>query len=167
MAGSLWLFLLRNVFGAKSKMFISDFVTILMGLFVVWYVINLLNSHNAHEPLLSRPNQNLAAVALGIENVPVFDTLRVMGMRIMRGRSPFSPDRTHLHHKFIGLGVSYSVTAISMIGINLLIALIGWSCCHYGAGMGAQLHIIIAAGIILVWACIGFTAISPPLDTLL
>ena len=156
MAFSLFLFLLHNVFGAKSKMFIGDSGTMLMGIFVLWYVICLMNSHNAEQHLLLRPNQNLAAVALAIESVPVFDTLRVMAMRMMKGRSPFSPDKTHLHHMFIGLGVSHSVTAISMIGINLLVVIIGFIGYKCGCTLDIQLYVTIAAGVILVWGMYWF-----------
>ena len=156
MAASLIPFLLHNVFGKSSKMYIGDSGTMLMGIIVVWFVIYLLNSNFSEQHLLLRPNMNLCAVALSIESVPIFDTLRVMTTRILNGRSPFSPDKTHLHHMFIGLGVSHGVTSISMILINWVIATIAYVSYRMGASLETQLYLVIAAGVILVWSSYWF-----------
>jgi UDP-GlcNAc:undecaprenyl-phosphate GlcNAc-1-phosphate transferase len=37
--------------------------------------------------------------------VPIFDTVRVMIRRILRGRNPFHADKTHLHHLLLRVGV--------------------------------------------------------------
>lgn len=39
--------------------------------------------------------------------LPVFDTVSVMSQRIAHGRSPFSPDQNHLHHRLLFLGLSH------------------------------------------------------------
>jgi UDP-GlcNAc:undecaprenyl-phosphate GlcNAc-1-phosphate transferase len=39
--------------------------------------------------------------------LPLLDTLLVMGRRVRYGQSPFSPDRTHLHHRFMELGLAH------------------------------------------------------------
>ena len=59
-------------------------------------------------PVLASP-----AMGFGILMLPLLDTLRVFGMRILHGRSPFSPDRNHLHHILLDKG--YSHTAITLI----------------------------------------------------
>jgi UDP-N-acetylmuramyl pentapeptide phosphotransferase/UDP-N-acetylglucosamine-1-phosphate transferase len=41
--------------------------------------------------------------------IPVFDTLRVFGTRIWRGKSPFIADRTHIHHLLTNNGISHSL----------------------------------------------------------
>jgi UDP-N-acetylmuramyl pentapeptide phosphotransferase/UDP-N-acetylglucosamine-1-phosphate transferase len=48
---------------------------------------------------------------LGIVLIPVFDTLRVFAMRIWKGGSPFSPDKTHIHHLLTNQGFSHSFTS--------------------------------------------------------
>jgi UDP-N-acetylmuramyl pentapeptide phosphotransferase/UDP-N-acetylglucosamine-1-phosphate transferase len=42
------------------------------------------------------PNTPIVSVAILI--IPVFDTLRVFFIRVINGKSPFSPDRNHIHH---------------------------------------------------------------------
>jgi len=47
---------------------------------------------------------------LGIVFIPVFDTIRVFALRIWRGRSPFTADKTHIHHLLTTTGFSHSFT---------------------------------------------------------
>jgi UDP-GlcNAc:undecaprenyl-phosphate/decaprenyl-phosphate GlcNAc-1-phosphate transferase len=59
------------------------------------------------------------ATAVAILFIPVFDTLRVFAMRIGNGRSPFSPDKNHLHHRFLALGLPQIMVVTLMLMINL------------------------------------------------
>jgi hypothetical protein len=43
--------------------------------------------------------------------IPVFDTIRVFSLRIWKGRSPFDPDRTHIHHLLTNAGFSHGLTS--------------------------------------------------------
>ena len=47
------------------------------------------------------------AIAILILGLPILDTLMVMSQRIYEGRSPFSPDRNHIHHKLLALGFDH------------------------------------------------------------
>ncbi len=47
------------------------------------------------------------AVAIMILGLPILDTLMVMTQRIYEGRSPFSPDKNHIHHKLLALGLDH------------------------------------------------------------
>jgi hypothetical protein len=53
--------------------------------------------------------------------IPVFDTFRVFIARIIKGRSPFHADRTHLHHYLLDLGFSHTKTVMVLIFASLLI----------------------------------------------
>ncbi len=57
-----------------------------------------------------------------ILGLPVLDTITVMVIRIAQGRSPFSPDRNHLHHKIMALGFYHNeaVAIIYLLQILLL-----------------------------------------------
>ena len=64
------------------------------------------------------------AVAIGILILPLFDTLRVFLIRMSRGRSPFSPDRMHIHHLLIDFGFTHmQATGILVLVSTLFIAL--------------------------------------------
>jgi UDP-GlcNAc:undecaprenyl-phosphate GlcNAc-1-phosphate transferase len=48
-----------------------------------------------------------AAIPILLLAVPILDTLSVMVQRIGEGRSPFSPDKNHIHHKLLALGFDH------------------------------------------------------------
>lgn len=150
-AAALLPFLLHNVFGLRSRMFIGDAGTMVMGMLMTWFVINILSGDTEMAVRLQVPNANLIAMALAILGVPVFDTVRVMVMRMAKRQSPFHPDKTHLHHIFVNVGISHSITALFEIGINLLIVGIWVLSVWQGARMDWQLYIVIAASMLLVW----------------
>ena len=58
-----------------------------------------------------------------ILGLPILDTLWVMTRRILRKTSPFTPDRTHLHHKFLNLGLQHRFTVILIYGLSLFWAI--------------------------------------------
>lgn len=67
------------------------------------------------------------AATLWFLMIPVYDTVRVMLRRMVRGRSPFAADNFHLHHLLIrcGLSVSEAIAVICTLaalgaGIGLL-----------------------------------------------
>lgn len=147
MMASLLPFLLHNVFGKTSRMFIGDAGTMIMGALMSWFVICLLCSECA----IGDGSMNPVALALAILAVPVFDTLRVMMQRLLRGISPFRADKTHLHHAFIEVGVSHSITALSEILIDLVIVLAWYVAYRPGATIEVQFYVVFAAAVICVW----------------
>jgi UDP-N-acetylmuramyl pentapeptide phosphotransferase/UDP-N-acetylglucosamine-1-phosphate transferase len=63
------------------------------------------------EVLLTTP----LVVAFSIIMIPVLDTFRVFGNRILAHKDPFLPDRTHIHHRFIDLGLSHRATLVVIL----------------------------------------------------
>jgi len=51
-------------------------------------------------------------VALLVLAVPIIDTFWVIVRRVSQGRSPFSPDRGHIHHLLLDLGLSHRSTVL-------------------------------------------------------
>jgi UDP-GlcNAc:undecaprenyl-phosphate GlcNAc-1-phosphate transferase len=51
---------------------------------------------------------------------PIFDTLRVFTIRILKGDSPFKADRNHMHHRILTLGFSHIQTTIILASINII-----------------------------------------------
>jgi UDP-N-acetylmuramyl pentapeptide phosphotransferase/UDP-N-acetylglucosamine-1-phosphate transferase len=59
--------------------------------------------------------------------VPVFDSIRVFVARSMEGRSPFSPDRNHIHHLLMDrFELSHRQTTGRILLFNILISLLFW-----------------------------------------
>lgn len=57
------------------------------------------------------------AVALLVLGVPIIDTFWIIVRRLTQGRSPFSPDRSHIHHRLLDLGLSHRDTVLAIYGI--------------------------------------------------
>lgn len=140
--GSLLPFFFHNVFGKTSRMFIGDGGTLVMGVVMSTFVVNCLTSQASLSAI--DPNFGLVPFTLATMSIPVFDTLRVMVSRILRGTSPFHPDKTHLHHMFIDMGFSHAGTTFSILSLNTIIIgsqILAW---YLGASVDVQLYIVIA-----------------------
>ena len=145
---SLIPFFLHNVFGRTSKMFIGDGGTLLMGCVMSVFVLNVLKSGTCCEGFCSW-GLGLVPFTLAMLSVPVFDTVRVMTMRILRKTSPFHADKTHLHHMFIELGFSHIGTTVSILILNCFVVL-GWYISYKcGASIDAQLYIVIVLSMLV------------------
>ena len=152
-AAALLPFLVHNVLGRTSKMFIGDAGTMMMGILMTWFVIQMLRSdHNWGWSLyVSHQNLSLVALTLAILAVPVGDTLRVMFRRIMKGHSPFKPDKTHLHHMLLNYSASHSLTSLMEIGIAFLIVVVWLITYLFRLSQELQFYIVLAAAMLLVW----------------
>lgn len=153
-ASSLFLFFIHNVFGNQSRMFIGDAGTMVMGVLMTWFV--MCSMHDAGRVMILDYAYCPTAMVVAILSVPVADTLRVMTMRVFHGKSPFSPDKTHLHHAFVGIGVSHSITALSEILIDVTVVAIWYLSVRLGAPLHCQLYTVVLVAAILVWGTYAF-----------
>ncbi|WP_409480072.1 MraY family glycosyltransferase [Pseudobdellovibrio sp. HCB154] len=123
LAGSLVGFLVFN--WQPAKIFMGD-----TGAMLVGFVLSVLAIHfiELNKALIAiEPQYWIHAspsVAIGVMAIPIFDMLRVFGLRVLKKKSPFNPDRTHLHHLFIDLGFSHRQLASILFVWNLLVILI-------------------------------------------
>ncbi len=147
---SLLPFLFHNVFGIKSKMFIGDGGTMMLGVLMAIFVFFTLSSATKC-CILETHGVSLLAFSLAIMCIPVFDTLRVMTLRILRGYSPFKPDKTHLHHLFIEMGFSHLGAAMSILSINFIVVLIWLILWKFGASMEWQTYIVVMMGLLVTF----------------
>lgn len=145
--GSLLPFFMHNVFGLRSKMFIGDGGTLMLGMLMVMFLFFAISSKTNCNRLEDR-NMGLAALCIAVFSIPVFDTLRVMLMRILRGKSPFRPDKTHLHHLYIDMGFSHLGAALSILIVNLTIVCLWLTSWLLGASVNLQTHIVLALGVL-------------------
>lgn len=120
LSGILFGFLVFNgrYLGHKrAKVFMGDAGSMLLGFLLAWYFISM---SQGSEKIMS------PVTALWIIGLPLIDTVTTLLRRVMRGRSPFMPDREHLHHTLLHAGFSVcktvslillSATAFGAIGI--------------------------------------------------
>lgn len=120
-AGSVLAFLIYNFHPAK--IFMGDTGSMLIGLVNSILVIKFIQSgagYAAH-PVIAAP-----AVGFAIMLLPLMDTLRVFGIRIIHGRSPFSPDRNHIHHLLMDKGMSHKNVTLTCVTVNSLFIVAGF-----------------------------------------
>jgi len=118
MTGSLLAFLIFNV--APAKIFMGDTGSLLLGIvnsILVIKFIEIASHSDAVIPLSSAP-----AIGFAILFVPLFDTLRIFSHRVFHRRSPFSPDKNHVHHLLLEKGCSHPTVTLIAILFNILIA---------------------------------------------
>lgn len=149
-AAALVPFYLHNAFGNASRMFIGDGGTLMLGTLLTLCVFCTL-SQNAPSVTLEENGISLVAFSLAIMGIPVFDTLRVMSTRIIHKKSPFHPDKTHLHHIFIDCGFSHIGTSTTILFLQLVIVFIGWLSWKLGASIDWQFYIVIAADLLFTF----------------
>ena len=155
-AGAIVPFFLHNVFGHNTRMFIGDSGTLVMGTMMSMFVISLLDKTPASF-LLMHKGIGLIPFELAVLAIPVFDTLRVMSARILHGKSPFHPDKTHLHHMFIDLGFSHTGTTISILSLNFIIIATWFIAYKAGASIDLQLYIVLSLSFIFTFGLYNFS----------
>lgn len=150
-AAALLPFMLHNVFGLRSRMFIGDAGTMVMGILLTWFTMCLLRSDSPIVYYDAADGVNMIAFALAVLCVPIFDTVRVMTMRVAKKKSPFHPDKTHLHHVFVNVGVSHFITTVTEVLIMLMVMGAWTLSVELGATIEWQLYIVVAASMVFVW----------------
>jgi UDP-GlcNAc:undecaprenyl-phosphate GlcNAc-1-phosphate transferase len=116
--GALIPFFIYNTFGKKNKIFMGDSGSLLLGfaMTVLVFRFNEMNCLSTVKPhFIAGP-----AFSFAVLIVPLFDTLRVIAIRVFRGVSPFHADRRHIHHLLVDMGFSHLQTTMLLISINLL-----------------------------------------------
>ena len=147
LVGALIPFFIMNVFGERSKMFIGDAGTMMLGIVLCDMVMTMLTKDSMCAKHTYSTSFCLIAYALAVLAIPVFDTVRVMLGRIYRGESPFYPDKTHLHHAFIDYGFHHLETALLEILLNMMIVGFWWLLYKSHLSKQWQLYGVIMAGI--------------------
>ena len=131
LAGSLIGFLIFNF--SPAKIFMGDTGSLLIGLVNSIMVVKFINF--AGDPASLLPFKAAPALGMAILIVPLFDTLRVFSLRILDRRSPFSPDRTHVHHFLLDLGFSHKKVTLLCVSTNVAFIALAYSLRSLGTTM--------------------------------
>jgi len=124
LVGALTVFFIYNVFGRRNKIFMGDCGSLFLGYMINLFVFQFC-SLNAKGYVPEQFYMSAApAVAICVLIVPLFDTMRVMITRIKKRLSPFSPDKNHIHHLLLKIGLRHrQVTTLLMVETGFFIAL--------------------------------------------
>jgi UDP-GlcNAc:undecaprenyl-phosphate GlcNAc-1-phosphate transferase len=121
LAAAIGAFLLSNfgVFKWLPKTFLGDAGSRFLGAVVFLYcVLAALPTFKNVQPLP-------AAACLYLVAIPLFDMTVTTLRRALKGHNPLSPDRTHLHHLCLALGLSTRKTLFVIVALTLMVQLIG------------------------------------------
>lgn len=115
MTGSLLAFLIFNYHPAK--IFMGDSGSLLLGMINAILVIKFISV--AGLATVPFPMESAVAIGFAVLIVPLSDTLRVFSIRIFKGRSPFSPDRNHIHHLLLDRGLNHGQVTFFCVALNI------------------------------------------------
>jgi len=116
--GALIAFLRYNFGTYPKKIFMGDGGSLLLGLTITILSIAFIESPKTLSAL--NINSPIGIIA-GIIFIPVYDTLRVFTIRILRGQSPFKADNSHIHHEFLRSKVGHFQTSFLLWIGNIFI----------------------------------------------
>jgi UDP-GlcNAc:undecaprenyl-phosphate GlcNAc-1-phosphate transferase len=116
LSGSIVAFLIYNF--SPAKIFMGDTGSLLLGLVNSILVIKFINVAGFPAPTKFALEAS-PAIGFAILMIPLFDTLRVFTLRILDRRSPFSPDRTHVHHFLLDIGFTHRMITFTCVGVNI------------------------------------------------
>jgi UDP-GlcNAc:undecaprenyl-phosphate/decaprenyl-phosphate GlcNAc-1-phosphate transferase len=139
--GALMAFLYYNI--TPAKIFMGDTGSLLVGLTASILAISFIESNkNWHDGWFI---ESVPAVAIGVLIIPLFDTLRVFTLRAIRGKSPFNPDRTHVHHLLLDIGYSHIQSTLILVFVNISFIVLAYILRKLGSTELALILIGIAA----------------------
>jgi UDP-N-acetylmuramyl pentapeptide phosphotransferase/UDP-N-acetylglucosamine-1-phosphate transferase len=150
LAGSLGAFLIFNYHPAK--IFMGDSGSLLIGLVNSILAIKFITV--ADSSAVAIPLESAVAIGISILLLPLLDTIRVFGLRILKGKSPFSPDRTHIHHLLLERGLNHR--HITLLCLLLNMSFIGFAYTGRGLGPTSVLFALTALSIALVGTLVYF-----------
>ena len=120
--GSLFTFIWFNI-SKSRKIFMGDTGTLILGFTIGIATVKLLGLSATEITALPFQITALPYILLSILFIPVYDTLRVMLIRKLKGRPIFSADRNHLHHLITDYGWSHRRTSL-VSGLNNILFII-------------------------------------------
>lgn len=108
--GALFGFLRFNTH--RAMVFMGDAGSTLLGFALAVAGILLVREGNGTvSPILMLP----------LIGLPVVDTTQVIIVRLLRGGSPFAADRSHLHHRLLGLGLHHREVVLVLYAVQAML----------------------------------------------
>ncbi|MDI6802201.1 MAG: MraY family glycosyltransferase [Thermodesulfovibrionales bacterium] len=114
MAGAVAGFLKYN--WHPAKLFMGDAGSLVLGFSLTFFSIAVTQKEDSIVP---------PVVPLLILAVPIVDTVTVMIKRVIKGKSPFSADRNHLHHILLMMGFTKTTVVRIMLTASAIFSFVG------------------------------------------
>ncbi len=118
MLGGIFAFLIFN--WEPSEVFMGDTGALVIGMMLAILAIHFINVNYSLPAMTPYKFNGSVGTAACIIIIPLVDTLRIVILRISKGQSPFAPDKSHVHHAIMRLGMSHSQTTLTLGGVQIL-----------------------------------------------
>lgn len=125
-AGGLLPFIYYNVCGSASKnrkIFMGDTGSLTLGMVIAFLAVEFTNITEKGN-IFADINPIIVAISPLI--IPLFDQLRVFFHRVIRHRNPFMPDRCHIHHKLLAIGMTSHQALLAILVASICFIVINW-----------------------------------------
>ncbi len=116
--GVLVPFFYYNVFGNAEKgkkIFMGDTGSLTIGIIICILAIKLYNSYETYTD-----NYDPFALAFSPLIIPCFDVIRVFIHRKRLGLNPFKPDKSHIHHKLLAIGMKQRPAMVTIVSFSII-----------------------------------------------
>lgn len=140
--GMLIPFFYYNFFHPTRKIFMGDTGSLTLGYLLAFMILRL----SKYPPVVEIMPSGLILLVLSALFIPLFDALKVMVVRISMGKGPFSPDRNHIHHKLIDLGLSKKKAVFAIVLASMLLVVLNWILLFEGVNANIVLLVDIGIG---------------------
>lgn len=121
--GVLVPFFYYNVFGdanKQKKIFMGDTGSLTIGMILCILCLRLLQCSTTEA---SAELPNILVLAYSPLLIPCLDVVRVYLHRVRNGKNPFLPDKNHIHHKLLALGMRQRMAMVSIVLVSILFSL--------------------------------------------
>ncbi|MGB3775982.1 MAG: MraY family glycosyltransferase, partial [Leeuwenhoekiella sp.] len=110
MCGAVLAFICFN--WHPAKIFMGDTGSLFIGFFCAVILITFLNKNNGLSEGEVYKINNSVSLAMVLFIYPIFDTSRIMFIRLSQRRSPFAPDKLHIHSLLLRLGLKHDQISV-------------------------------------------------------
>ncbi len=117
-AGAIIGFLYFN--WSPAKIFMGDTGALSLGFLFSVLALTFINQDYALTTEWYKYNAPVATM-IAILIVPLFDTFRIIVVRLVKKKSPFEPDNNHTHHILMRLGLTHAQVAILLASFNVVV----------------------------------------------
>ena len=105
----------------NNKVFLGDSGSLFLGSLVSIYVVYILNNNYI---IKESYDLNKVIYVFSILTYPIIDISRVVFIRIYNKKSPFLPDKNHIHHIIVSKFQSHRLTVLTIYLVNILVLVI-------------------------------------------
>lgn len=144
LCGSLCAFLIFNF--SPARIFMGDSGSLFIGAIMYFLAVKCTETASLKLPGLLQ-DVTPPVFAMCVLSYPLTDTLRVFVLRAIRGQSPLSADRNHIHHRVLDVGRNHAKTCYIL-----------WSCAALVPAVSLLTHYVVPTAAFIIMLAFSIVA---------